>query len=54
MVVSTVTQNIAKYTKGVVQTAVVTKQFRDYMGFMSSRDAFDVIHHGMMEACPVA
>ena len=48
-----VAQNIAKYTKREVQTAVLAKQFRERMGLMSSKDALDMVHHGMIEDCPV-
>ena len=51
---STVAQHMAKYTKREVQAAVVAKQFRERMGLMSSTDAFDMVHHGMIEDCPVS
>ncbi len=46
--VSTVAQNMANCTKREVQAAVSAKQFRERMGLMSSRDAFDMICHGMI------
>jgi len=52
--VATVAQNMAKYTKREVQAAEAAKQFRERTGLMSSRDAFDMVHHGMVEDCPVS
>ena len=52
--VSTVAQNMAKNTKREVQAAVLAKQFRECMGLMSSRNAFDRVHHDMTEDCPVS
>ncbi len=33
---------------------MVAKQFRERMGLMSSRDAFDMVHQRMIEDCPVS
>ena len=49
--VSTVAQNMVKYTKRGVQAVAPAKQIRERMGLMSSRDAYDMIHHGMIEDC---
>ena len=45
---STVAQNTATYTKWEVQAAVVAKQHK------LSRDAFDMIHYGMIVDCSVS
>ena len=42
---STVAQNMAKYTNREVQAVKLAKQFRERVGLMSSRDAYVIIHH---------
>ena len=49
VVVYTIAQNMARYTKRVVQAAALAEQFRERVWLMSSRDAYDMIHHGMIE-----
>ena len=46
---TTVAQNMAQYTQREVQAAVLVKQLRERMGLMSSIDAFDMVHHGIIE-----
>ena len=43
-----VPQNMAQ------KTAVLAKWFRKRMGLISSRDAFDMVHGGMIEDCSVS
>ena len=52
--VSKVAQNTAKYTKREVQAATLAKQFRERMGLVFSRCAYDMINDGMIEDCPVS
>ena len=33
---------------------MLAKQIRDRMRLMSSRDAFDMVHHGMIEDCLIS
>ena len=53
VLVTTLEQNMAKYTKREVKGAQLAKQFRERFGMMSSGDAFDMIHNGMVQECPL-
>ena len=53
VLVTTLEQNMSKYTKREVKGALLAKQFRERMGLMSSRDAYDMIHNGMVQECPI-
>ena len=52
--VSTLAQNMVKYIKRDVQAAVLANQLGERVGLMSSRDASDMAHHGMIEDCAVS
>ena len=45
---------MAKCTTREVQATSLAKQCRERKGLMSSRDAYVMIHHGMIEDCPVS
>ena len=53
VVVFTVAQNMAAYTKRVAQVATLDKRFKARMGLMVSIDVYDTIDHGMIKDCPV-
>ena len=52
MAVFTVAQSMVKYTMREVKAAALAKQFGDLMDLMSSKEARDEVHHGMIVECP--